>query len=304
VQVPLDWANGIGSDVAATNDGLVMRWQQVRTMKWRGIRGRKPAKCGRGSAVRSWRARKNIEGFEVSEDGKRSSTTRRRQASFRKFIARKLTATNYFTSSDREVESRPCERRTFAKSEVITGPDRIMKKSREFCITRELRSGKISDHHCITVALPAPTRTCGRKLAYPIQLFTIAARSSCGRTITAAMTRFEVGRSICCGNITTWNAGHQCGCGLFDREGMGDPERVGTMGWSNGSILSTSLLINYPDRYKWRAWRGRRGMDQRLGDVDFGESFDAYYFGNRRCRTRSCNKEVAGVKMAASRRRF
>jgi len=63
-------------------------------------------------------------------------------------------------------------------------------------------------------------------------------------------------------------------------KGMGDPERVGTMGWSNGSILSTSLLINYPDRYKVASvGAGDVEWISDWANVDFGESFDAYYFG-------------------------
>ena len=30
-------------------------------------------------------------------------------------------------------------------------------------------------------------------------------------------------------------------------KGLVDPDKVATLGWSNGSILSTSLLVTYPD---------------------------------------------------------
>src|SRR4029450_13498674 len=33
-------------------------------------------------------------------------------------------------------------------------------------------------------------------------------------------------------------------------KGLVDPDKVATLGWSNGSILSTSLITTYPDRYK------------------------------------------------------
>jgi hypothetical protein len=59
-----------------------------------------------------------------------------------------------------------------------------------------------------------------------------------------------------------------------------DAERVATMGWSNGSILSTSLLVTYPSRYKVASvGAGDVEWLSDWGNVDFGQSFDAYYFG-------------------------
>ena len=52
--------------------------------------------------------------------------------------------------------------------------------------------------------------------------------------------------------------------------GLVDPEQIGAMGWSNGSILSIQLTITNPDRYKAAVvGAGRRGMDQRLGQRGF-----------------------------------
>ena len=52
------------------------------------------------------------------------------------------------------------------------------------------------------------------------------------------------------------------------------------MGWSNGSILSTSLITTYPDRYKVASvGAGDVEWISDWGNVAFGKSFDAYYFG-------------------------
>jgi hypothetical protein len=52
------------------------------------------------------------------------------------------------------------------------------------------------------------------------------------------------------------------------------------MGWSNGSILSTSLITTYPARYKVASvGAGDIEWISDWGNVFFGESFDAYYFG-------------------------
>ena len=63
-------------------------------------------------------------------------------------------------------------------------------------------------------------------------------------------------------------------------KGLVDPDKVATLGWSNGSILSTSLLINYPSRYKVASvGAGDIEWISDWGNVDFGDSFDSYYFG-------------------------
>ena len=52
------------------------------------------------------------------------------------------------------------------------------------------------------------------------------------------------------------------------------------MGWSNGSILSIQLTVTNPDRYK-AAVVGAGDVEwiSDWANVDFGESFDHYYFG-------------------------
>ncbi len=65
---------------------------------------------------------------------------------------------------------------------------------------------------------------------------------------------------------------------LIER-GIADPERLGTMGWSNGSILSIDLVVHNP-RYKAiSAGAGDVEWISDWGNVDFGASFDNYYFG-------------------------
>jgi len=63
-------------------------------------------------------------------------------------------------------------------------------------------------------------------------------------------------------------------------KGMADADQIATMGWSNGSILSTSLITTYPERYKVASvGAGDIEWISDWGNVSFGESFDAYYFG-------------------------
>jgi dipeptidyl aminopeptidase/acylaminoacyl peptidase len=87
--------------------------------------------------------------------------------------------------------------------------------------------------------------------------------------------------SICCGKYYDLETPDiNAGVDYLIAQGKVDPDRVATMGWSNGSILSTSLLVNYPERYKVASLgAGDIEWISDWGNVDFGQSFDAYYFG-------------------------
>jgi len=105
--------------------------------------------------------------------------------------------------------------------------------------------------------------------------------------------------SICCGKYYDLETPDiNAGVDYLIAKGMGDPDRVATMGWSNGSILSTSLLITYPDRYKVASvGAGDIEWFSDWANVDFGESFDAYYFGKSPFQIRSLHQEIAGLQM-------
>ncbi|MCI0434902.1 MAG: prolyl oligopeptidase family serine peptidase [Gemmatimonadetes bacterium] len=62
--------------------------------------------------------------------------------------------------------------------------------------------------------------------------------------------------------------------------GLVHPDSVATAGWSNGAILSTALTVHNPQRYK-AAIVGAGDVEwiSDWGNVDFGASFNNYYFG-------------------------
>lgn len=62
-------------------------------------------------------------------------------------------------------------------------------------------------------------------------------------------------------------------------EGMVDPGRMGSMGWSNGAILTTALIVE-DDRFV-AASSGAGGSEwvSDWGACAFGDSFQRYYFG-------------------------
>jgi dipeptidyl aminopeptidase/acylaminoacyl peptidase len=87
--------------------------------------------------------------------------------------------------------------------------------------------------------------------------------------------------SICCGKYYDLEIPDiERGVDNLITKGLVDPDKIGAQGWSNGSILSIQLTITNPERYK--AASVGAGDVEWLSDwanVDFGESFDHYYFG-------------------------
>lgn len=87
--------------------------------------------------------------------------------------------------------------------------------------------------------------------------------------------------SICCGKYYSLDVEDiQKGVDSLINKGMVDADRVASMGWSNGAILTIKLTTVDPQRYKAAA--AGAGEVEWLSDwanVDFGQSFDTYYFG-------------------------
>ena len=67
---------------------------------------------------------------------------------------------------------------------------------------------------------------------------------------------------------------------LLDSKGMIDKDMLGTMGWSNGAIITTMLTVRYPDMFKFAApGAGDVNWTSDFGTCRFGVSFDQSYFG-------------------------
>jgi dipeptidyl aminopeptidase/acylaminoacyl peptidase len=87
--------------------------------------------------------------------------------------------------------------------------------------------------------------------------------------------------SICCGHYYDLEIPDiEKGVDNLIAKGMVDPDKIGALGWSNGSILSIQLTVTDPDRYK-AAVVGAGDVEwiSDWANVDFGEAFDNYYFG-------------------------
>lgn len=66
----------------------------------------------------------------------------------------------------------------------------------------------------------------------------------------------------------------------LNEQGMIDMDKLGTMGWSNGAILTTWMTLKYPDLFKVAApGAGDINWTSDYGTCQFGVTFDQSYFG-------------------------
>jgi dipeptidyl aminopeptidase/acylaminoacyl peptidase len=87
--------------------------------------------------------------------------------------------------------------------------------------------------------------------------------------------------SICCGHYYDYPVEDiEKGVDFLISKGLVDPDKVGTFGWSNGSILSIAVCVANPERYKVAsAGAGDVEFISDWANVDFGHAFDTYYLG-------------------------
>lgn len=287
VAVPLDWENGVGSDLAATQGGFVAglaaghRFEMARySMQKSG-----DAPTWKRSTLEGERI-KNIQDFEVSADGKtivyRSSTASSLPQLYRAQIdGDKVSPAVQVT----HLNGNLVNSRVFAKSEVIRwkgSNDEDVEGILYYPTNYE--AGK--KYPVITAIHGGPhyqdMDQWGESVGYPINLYTqrgaFVLRPNYHGSANYGLKWSE---SICCGKYYDLETPDiNTGVDYLIGKGLVDPDKVATMGWSNGSILSTSLITTYPARYKVASvGAGDVEWISDWGNVMFGDSFDSYYFG-------------------------
>jgi dipeptidyl aminopeptidase/acylaminoacyl peptidase len=287
VQVPLDWENGIGSDLAATQDGFVLglaagvRYETSRYTR---------SKSGEGwswkRAALEGEHAKNIQFFEVSEDGKTivyfySTASKLPQIYRAQLDGTKIVSPVQITKLNEGL----VKNRTFAKSEVIRWKGANDEEVEGLLYyPNNYAAGK--KYPLITAIHGGPTGhdsdSWEDNWAYPANLVTqrgaFILRPNYHGSNNYGLKWVE---SICCGKYYDLETPDvNAGVDYLIGQGFVDPDKIATMGWSNGSILSIRLITTYPERYKVASvGAGDVEWISDWGNVVFGDSFDSYYFG-------------------------
>jgi dipeptidyl aminopeptidase/acylaminoacyl peptidase len=285
--VPLDWENGIGSELSVTRDGFFVglaagshfdtaryvREKSADTSTWR------------RAALEGDHA-KHMQAFDLSDDAKTivysySTASTMPQLYRAQLDGAKLSSPVQLTKlNDTLVKSRE-----FAKTEVIhwTGSNNEQVEGILY-YPDNYEAGK--KYPLITAIHGGPAGSdkdlWNSSWAYPVPLFTqrgaFVLRPNYHGSNNYGLKWVE---SICCGKYYDLETPDiNMGVDFLIGKGLVDPDKVATMGWSNGSILSTSLIVTFPARYKVASvGAGDIEWISDWGNVAFGDSFDSYYFG-------------------------
>jgi dipeptidyl aminopeptidase/acylaminoacyl peptidase/formylglycine-generating enzyme required for sulfatase activity len=286
-EVPLDWENGIGGGASATSDGFIAglaaghRFEVARymaasfsgTMTWK----RMPLE---GDTAR------NIVRFDVTPDSKAivyeySTASVMPQLYHARLDGNKLVSPVQFTHMNEGL----IKSRAIAKAEVIrwkgANSDEV-----EGILHYPVNYEAGKKYPLITAIHGGPTGAdmdfWDNNWAYPLQLLT--QRGAFVLQVNyhgSGNYGLKWVESICCGKYYDLETPDiNAGVDFLIEKGFVDGDKVATLGWSNGSILSTNLLVTYPDRYKVASvGAGDVEWISDWGNVIFGDSFDSYYFG-------------------------
>jgi len=287
LQVPLDWENGTAFQVAATKDGFVVALAGGARFV---IAHYTASKSGESwtwkrTPIEGEHAR-NIDSFDVSPDGLliayRYSTPSKIPQLYRaRLDGNKLVSPVQLTHlSDDLVKSR-----ANSTAEVIRWKGSYGEEVEGILhYPTNYEAGK--KYPVITAIHGGPMGSDKdywyNNWAYPIQLLTQRGTFVLQPNYHGSNDYgLKWAESICCGKYYDLETPDiNAGVDYLIAKGLVDPEKVATMGWSNGSILSTSLLVTYPDRYKVASvGAGDVEWISDWGNVMFGDSFDSYYFG-------------------------
>jgi dipeptidyl aminopeptidase/acylaminoacyl peptidase len=285
-QVNLDWENGLGFELQTVPGGFL---GLLAAGSHHDIAFYAATK---GAAGWTWKRQtlagdhaKNLEGFRAGDDGKivySYSTASRMPQLYRAQVDEgKLTSPVQLTKLNEGLVNG----RTYAKTEVIRwkgSNDEDVEGILYYPTNYE--EGK--KYPLITAIHGGPQGAdydlWDESWAYPIQLLTqhgaLVLRPNYHGSSSYGLKWSE---SICCGKYYDLETPDiNAGVDYLIGKGLADADRIATMGWSNGSILSTSLITTYPARYKVASvGAGDVEWISDWGNVFFGEAFDAYYFG-------------------------
>jgi dipeptidyl aminopeptidase/acylaminoacyl peptidase/formylglycine-generating enzyme required for sulfatase activity len=286
-KVPLDWENGAGRDVHTTDDGFLtllaagahddlahyVRDKSADGWTWK------------RSTLEGDNAR-NIQFFDVTQDG-RTLVYQSSSASRMPQLFRAQRNGNQIASSVQltKLNENLGKSRRFSKSEVIRWKGSNGEEVEGILrYPADYERGK--KYPVITAVHGGPA---GADMdawrdswAYPYQLLTERGAFVLSPNYHGSSNYgLKWVESICCGNYYDLETPDiNFGVDYLIEKGLVDSDKVATMGWSNGSILSTSLITTFPSRYKVASvGAGDVEWISDWGNVMFGDSFDSYYFG-------------------------
>lgn len=277
-KVDLGWENGLSGGVALTSDGFV-------TLLANGARNRVARYTRQGDAWnRTWVELENIQTVDVSESGQTVVYMTSTSAEPPKWMVAKLDGAKFTEPKTLLEPNAAWKKKPLARAELVT-----WKGAQD-----EQVEGILYYPHHYTPGKKYPlvvmihggphghdAFSFNESMAYPHQLYTQRGafifkpnyHGSSGYGL-------KWGESISGGkyNDLEW-VDVEKGVDSLIARGLVDPDKLGVLGWSNGSIITIELTTR-TTRYKVAgAGAGDVNWSSDWGNAVFGDSFEQYYLG-------------------------
>jgi len=282
VRVGLEWPNGVGGGFKATPDGFLtllasgVRFQPARYVK-KGLAWKRADIQGRHAA--------NIFDFALSDDAKTMVYDRSTAATPSQWYRARLDGNRLVGEAQLTDLNPGYKAKTAARTEIVRWTGALGEEVEGILYyPKDYQPGKRYPLFTAPHGGPAGADMdmWDEGYAYPQQLVcqrgAFVLRPNYHGSSNYGLAFVE---SICCGHYYDYPVEDiQKGVDSLIARGLVDSDKIGTFGWSNGSILSIAVSVADPDRYKVvGAGAGDVEFISDWANVDFGESFDAYYLG-------------------------
>ncbi|MGC4053493.1 MAG: prolyl oligopeptidase family serine peptidase [Paludibaculum sp.] len=277
-KVDLGWENGISSGVSLTPDGFV-------ALLANGARNRVARYTRTGDTwTRSWIDTENVQAVNVTEDGQQIIYTSSTSSDPAKWMLAKLDGAHFTEAKEFLATNSDWKKKPIAKTELVT-----WKGAQD-----EQVEGILYYPHNYTAGKKYPLVVMihggphghdpyafNESMGYPHQLYAQRGAFLFKPNYHGSSNYgLKWGESISGGkyNDLEW-VDVEKGVDSLIARGLIDPDKMGVMGWSNGSIITIELTTR-TTRYKVAgAGAGDVNWSSDWGNAVFGDSFEKYYLG-------------------------
>ncbi|WP_321474655.1 prolyl oligopeptidase family serine peptidase [uncultured Paludibaculum sp.] len=277
-KVDLDWENGLSGGVGLTGDGFV-------ALLANGARNKVARYTRNGDSWnRSWIDVDNVQALEVSEDGQEVIYTTSTPGEPAKLLLAKLDGAKFVDPKTFLETNSNWKKKPIAKTELVT-----WKGAQD-----EQVEGILYYPHNYTAGKKYPlvvmihggphghdAYAFNESMGYPHQLYAQRGAFLFKPNYHGSSNYgLKWGESISGGkyNDLEW-VDVERGVDSLIARGFIDPEKLGVMGWSNGSIITIELTTR-TTRYKVAgAGAGDVNWSSDWGNAVFGDAFEQYYLG-------------------------
>ncbi|MBI5085580.1 MAG: prolyl oligopeptidase family serine peptidase [Acidobacteria bacterium] len=277
-KVDLQWENGMGGGMSATPDGFV-------ALLANGARNKVARYTRAGSGwTREWIETEGVQSVTVSEDGTQAIYTHSTASSPAKWMLAKLEGAKLADAKTLVETNAGWKKKPIAKTELVRWKGALDEEVEGILYyPHNYEAGK--KHPLVVMIHGGPfghdADVFSERMAYPHQLFAQRGAFILKPNYHGSSNYgLKWGESISGGkyNDLEW-IDVEKGVDALIAKGLVDAEKLGVMGWSNGSIITIELTTR-TTRYKAAsAGAGDVNWSSDWGNAVFGDSFEQYYLG-------------------------